>query len=207
MSEVYKPGYLEVIFGPMKSGKSEVFIILFKKLSYSNHEWVTFKPAVNIREEGIASRAFNLNLQAIVIDENHPELIFEHLKGKKYKIIGIDEAQFFDDYLVDIVDTLLKQRYHVIVSGLMLNFRGEPFGPMPWLVGRANKVTRLTGICDVNECNRRATRTQRLINGEPASYDSPVVVIEGQGKKETYETRCVIHHIVPKSNVKNKSID
>lgn len=198
MPRVYKPGYLEAIFGPMKSGKSEVFIILFKELGHSNHEWVTFKPAVNIREKGIASRTFNLSLEAIVIDEDHPELIFEHLKEKENKIVGIDEAQFFDNSLVDIVDTLLKKRYHVIVSGLMLNFRGEPFGPMPWLVGRANKVTRLTGICDVHGCNRRATRTQRLINGEPAPYNSPVVVIEGEGETETYETRCVIHHIVPK---------
>ncbi len=198
MSRVYKPGYLEVIFGPMKSGKSEVFIMLFKELKYSNHEWVTFKPAVNIREEGIASRTFKLNLKAIVIDEDHPELIFEHLKRKKYEIIGIDEAQFFDNHLVEVVDTLLRSRYHVIVSGLVLNFRGEPFGPMPWLVGRANKVTRLMGICDVHGCNRKATRTQRLINGEPAPYDSPVVVIEGQGQTETYETRCVIHHNVPR---------
>ncbi|MFX0205109.1 MAG: thymidine kinase [Candidatus Hodarchaeota archaeon] len=198
MSHVYKPGYLEVIFGPMKSGKTEVFILLFKKLEYSSYNWVTFKPAVNIREVGIASRTSNLNLKAIVIDENHPELILEHLKEKKLKIIGIDEAQFFANRLVEVVDTLLKDHYHVIVSGLLLNFRGEPFGPMPWLVGRADKVTRLTGICDVQGCNRGATRTQRLINGEPAPYDSPVVVIEGQGKTETYETRCVIHHVVPR---------
>jgi thymidine kinase len=198
MSQVYKPGYLEVIFGPMKSGKSEVFILLFKKLEYSNHNWVAFKPAVNIREVGIASRTFNLSLEAIVIDENHPELIFDHLKELNPKIIGIDEAQFFDNHLVDVVDTLLKGSYHIIVSGLLLNFRGEPFGPMPWLVGRADKVTRLTGICDVQGCNRGATRTQRLINGEPAPYNSPVVVIEGQGETETYETRCVIHHIVPR---------
>ncbi|MFX0015176.1 MAG: thymidine kinase [Promethearchaeota archaeon] len=200
MSTVYKPGYLEVIFGPMKSGKSKVLITLFKELEYSNHKLVIFKPAVNIRERGIASRAFNLKLEAIAIDENHPELILEHLKEKWYKIIGIDEAQFFAINLVDIVDTLLKDGYHVIASGLMLNFRGEPFGPMPWLVGRANEVTRLTAICDVPGCDQRATRTQRLINGEPAPYESPVVVIEGQWDTETYEVRCVSHHIVPRVN-------
>lgn len=198
MSRVYKPGYLEVIFGPMKSGKSETFIRLFKELEFSDIRWLTFKPIVDIRDEGIASRTFNLNLEAIAIDEDHPELIFKYLKDKQYKIIGIDEAHFFDVRLVEVIDTLLIGRYHIIVSGLMLNFRGEPFGPMPWLVGRANNVTRLTGICDVNRCNRRATRTQRLINGEPASYDSPIVEIEGRGEAVTYETRCVIHHIVPK---------
>ncbi|MFX0125986.1 MAG: thymidine kinase [Candidatus Hodarchaeota archaeon] len=199
MSMVYKPGYLMVIFGPMKSGKSELFIKLFKELEYSNCEWVTFKPAVNIREKGIASRTFNLKLEAFVIDEERPELILEYLKEKQYKIIGIDEAQFFDIRLVDIIDRLLKENYHVIVSGLMLSFRGEPFGPMPWLVGRANEVTRLTAICDVQNCNRRATRDQRLINGKPAPYNSPLVVIEGQGKAETYEARCVLHHQVPKT--------
>ena len=108
------------------------------------------------------------------------------------------EVHFFDTRLVDVIDTLLKNSYHVIASGLMLDFRGEPFGPTPWLIGRANEITRLTAICDVFGCNRRATRTQRLINGDPAPYNSPLVVIEDQGKIETYEARCIIHHIVPK---------
>ncbi len=198
MSSVYRPGHLEVIFGPMKSGKSRQFIIIFNELDHSSYEWVTFKPSINIREEGIASRAFNFKLKAIVIDEEHPELIFEFLKEKKYQVVGIDEAQFFHDHLVETVDSLLRKNYHVIVSGLMLSFRGEPFGPMPWLVGRSDEVTRLTAICDVPQCNRCATRTQRLINGDPAPYNSPLVVIEDQGKIETYEARCVIHHIVPK---------
>lgn len=198
MSLVYKSGYLEVIFGPMKSGKSEMFIRFFKELEYSNCAWVTFKPAVNTRENGIASRAFDLKLKAIAIDEKHPELMFEYLKEKKYKIVGIDEVHFFDTRLVDVIDTLLKNSYHVIASGLMLDFRGEPFGPTPWLIGRANEITRLTAICDVFGCNRRATRTQRLIEGEPAPYDSPLVVIEDQSRIESYEARCFIHHIVPK---------
>ncbi|MFX0211681.1 MAG: thymidine kinase [Candidatus Hodarchaeota archaeon] len=202
MSKVYKPSYLEVIIGPMKSGKTEEFIRIFKELEHSDYECVAFKPAVNIREEGIASRSFNINLEAIVIDENKPELIFEYLKVRTYKIIGIDEAQFFNENLVEVVDTLLRERYHVIVSGLLLSFRGEPFGPMPWIVGRANEITRLTAICDVPGCNRRATRTQRLINGEPALYSSPLVSIEGQEEIETYEARCVLHHTV--SITKNK---
>jgi thymidine kinase len=197
MSMVYKPSYLEVIFGPMKSGKSEKIIRIFKELELSDYECVVFKPAVNIREKGIASRAFDLRLKAIVIDEKQPKMILKYLKAKQYKIIGIDEAQFFDVSLVNVVDSLLKKRYHVIVSGLVLSFRGEPFGPMPWIVGRANKIIRLTAICDIQGCNRRATRTQRLINGEPAPYNSPLVAIEGQKKTETYEARCVLHHIVP----------
>ncbi|MFX0185483.1 MAG: thymidine kinase [Candidatus Hodarchaeota archaeon] len=197
MSKLYRPSYLEVICGPMKSGKSREFIRIFKELEHSDYDCLTFKPAVNIREKGIASRAFNLKLEAVVIDENQPEMIFKYLKGKQYKIIGIDEAQFFDIGLVNVVDTVLKKRYHVIVSGLMLSFKGEPFGPMPWIVGRADKIIRLTAICDVTGCNRRATRTQRLINGKPANYNSPLVSIEGQMEIESYEARCVLHHTVP----------
>ncbi len=199
MTIVYKPGCLEVIFGPMKSGKSAIFIRRFKELEYSDYKLIIFKPAVNTRELGVSSRAFDVKLEAIVIDEKNPELIFEYLKKKQYNIVGIDEAHFFDNHLVDVIDILLKEGYHVIVSGLMLSFRGEPFGPMPWLVGRADEVTSLTAICDVDGCNHRATRSQRLINGEPAPYNSPLVVIEDQSKIETYEARCVIHHIVLKN--------
>lgn len=196
MTTVYKSGCLEVIVGPMKSGKSAIFIRRFMELGYSDYKWITFKPAVNTREPGVASRAFDVKLEAIVIDENSPELILKYLKEKQYNFVGIDEAHFFDNHLVDIIDILLKEGYHVIVSGLILSFRGEPFGPMPWLVGRADEVTSLTAICDVDGCNHRATRSQRLINGEPAPYNSPLIVIEDQSKIETYEARCVIHHIV-----------
>ncbi len=196
MSMVYKSGYLKVIFGPMKSGKSGRFIRIFKELEFSENKWKAFKPAVNTREKGIVSRAFDLFLEATVVNENSPELILEHLQEDQFKIIGIDEAQFFNNRLVEVVDRLLRDKYHVIVSGLMLNFRGEPFGPMPYIIGRSNEITRLTAICDTPGCDQRATRTQRLIRGKPAQYDSPLVVIEGQGEIETYEARCVNHHYV-----------
>jgi thymidine kinase len=198
MSNIYKPGFLEVLFGPMKSGKSEQIIRIFKELEFTDIEYVVFKPAVNIREKGIASRTFNITLDAISIDEKNPKQIYSYLEESNYKIIGIDEAQFFDLSLVEIVDDLLKKSYHIIVTGLMLSFRGEPFGPMPWLVGRANKITHLTAICEVQGCNQIATRTQRLIDGKPAPYNSPLVLIEESGKSETYEARCFLHHEVPK---------
>jgi thymidine kinase len=182
----------------MKSGKSEHLIMFFKELTFSEIEGVAFKPEVDTRSQKIVSRAFDLNLDAIIINELHPELIYKHIRDTNYKIIGIDETHFFDNRLVDVVDNLLKQEYHVIVSGLMLSFRGEPFGPMPWLVGRANKTVRLTAICDYPECDQRATRTQRLINGEPAKYDTPLVLIEGTTVGETHEARCVLHHTISK---------
>ena len=197
MPGIYKPGFLEAIFGPMKSGKSEYLIRLFTELTYSNIEGIVFKPAVNTRELGIASRGNDKQLKAIVIDENHPENILEELKKVDNKFIGIDEAQFFSNRLVSVVEELQQQDYHIVVCGLLLSFRGEPFGPMPYLVGRANNIIRLTAVCEYPNCNNWAVLTQRLIEGKPALYNSPLVLIENSGQKEKYEPRCVNHHLVP----------
>jgi thymidine kinase len=193
---IYKPGFLEAIFGPMKSGKSQYLIRLFTELTFSNIEGIVFKPAVNTREIGIVSRGDNKQLKAIVIDEKCPENILDELKKVDNKFIGIDEAQFFSDSLVWVVDELLRKDYHVVICGLLLSFRGEPFGPMPYLVGRANKIIRLTAVCEYPECNNWAVLTQRLIEGEPAQYDSPLVLIENSGQQEKYEPRCIHHHLV-----------
>lgn len=147
LPEIYKPGNLQAIFGPMKSGKSEYLIRIFNELFYSDIKGVVFKPAVNTREQGIASRASEKQLEAIIVDENNPYEIITHLKKLECKFVGIDEAQFFTNDLIDVVQTLIKEDYHVIVCGLLLSFRGEPFGPMPSLVGRANHVTRLMAVC------------------------------------------------------------
>ncbi|MHA1976726.1 MAG: thymidine kinase [Candidatus Hodarchaeales archaeon] len=198
MPEIYKPGYLEAIFGPMKSGKSEYLIRMFNELRYSDIRGIVFKPAVNTREPGIASRGSDMQLEAIIVDEKHPEEILSYLNTFECKFVGVDEAQFFADNLVHVIEQLLKKEYHVIVCGLLLSFRGEPFGPMPSLVGRAHHVTRLTAICEYPNCNHWAVLTQRLINGKPCPYNSPLVLIENTGQSETYEPRCVNHHQVPR---------
>ena len=182
----------------MKSGKSQYLIQSFDELSYSDVKAVLFKPAVNTREKGIASRASDKELFTIVIDENKPEEIISYLETSDCKIIGIDEAQFFTSELIEVIIDLLKENYQVIVSGLLLSFRGEPFGPMPSLIGRANRVIRLTAVCEYPNCNQWAVLTQRLINGKPASYDSPLVLIENSGQNEKYEPRCLNHHLVPR---------
>ena len=203
MSSIYKPGYLEAIFGPMKSGKSEFLIRKFDEISNSNIEFVLFKPAIDTREKGIMSRASNKELEAVAINENKPEEILSYLENSDCQIIGIDEANFFSDSLVEIVITLIEMNYHVIVSGLLLSFRGEPFGPMPYLVGRADNVIRLKAVCEYPNCNQWALLTQRLIDGKPASYDSPLILVEHSGQNEKYEARCVKHHIVPRETQKS----
>src|SRR5699024_8543361 len=107
-------------------------------------------------------------------------------------IIGIDEVQFFDDHIVSAADELANNGIRVIMAGLDTDFRGEPFGPMPALMSLAETVTKLNAICPV--CGSPASRTQRLINGKPASYDDPVILI---GASESYEPRCRHHHEVP----------
>ena len=119
--------------------------------------------------------------------------IKEFLKDKKYDIVGIDEVQFFSSEIIQLIDELINQDTRVIVAGLDLDFRGEPFGVMPTLLAKAEFVTKLTAACKI--CGEAATRTQRIIDGKPALYDSPIILV---GAKDSYEARCHKHHIVPK---------
>ena len=107
-------------------------------------------------------------------------------------MVAIDEAQFFDDEIGPIVQHLADQGLRVIVAGLDTDFRGEPFGPMPELMAKAEIVDKLHAICMV--CGESASRTQRLVNGQPAYYEDPVVIV---GAAELYEARCRQHHQVP----------
>jgi thymidine kinase len=108
-------------------------------------------------------------------------------------VVGIDEAQFFDPEIVVVAQELADRGLRVVVAGLDLDFRGEPFGPMPVLMTKAERVDKLHAICMV--CGEEASRTQRLVNGKPARYDDPVVIV---GAAELYEARCRLHHEVPR---------
>jgi thymidine kinase len=108
-------------------------------------------------------------------------------------VVGIDEAQFLDDGILDVVDELIEKGVRVIVAGLDTDFRAEPFGCMPVLMAKAEHVEKLQAICMV--CSEPASRTQRLVNGKPARYSDPVVIV---GAAEMYEARCRAHHEVPR---------
>jgi thymidine kinase len=108
-------------------------------------------------------------------------------------VVGIDEAQFFDNDIVNVANQLADRGLRVIVTGLDTDFRGEPFGCMPVMIAKADKVDKLSAICMV--CGEDATRTQRLVNGKPAHYNNPVVIV---GASEMYEARCRHHHEVPR---------
>ena len=106
--------------------------------------------------------------------------------------IAVDEVQFFNDDLIGVVDSLANSGVRVIVAGLDQDFRGEPFGIMPKLLARAEYVTKLNAICQV--CGQPATRTQRIIDGKPADYNDPIILVSAA---EKYEARCRHCHQVP----------
>jgi thymidine kinase len=188
----FKPGILEVFCGPMKSGKSLELIHRVEKLKYMTGINISFfKPKIDTREENLKSRFSGTSYDCNFVSNSRE--ILNLIKDEK--IIVIDEAQFFDEDLFLVIKHLLGQDFNVIAAGLDLDFRGEPFGPMPRILSLANEVKKLSGICDFKDCNNPAHFTQRLINGDPASYNSPLILI---GDKDYYETRCRKHHFVPR---------
>ncbi len=108
-------------------------------------------------------------------------------------MVGIDEGNFLDAGIVEVVGQLAERGIRVIIAGLDMDFRGEPFGCMPELMARAEKVDKLQAICMV--CGEPASRSQRLVDGRPARYHDPVIIV---GAAEIYEARCRKHHEVPR---------
>ena len=185
-----KKGWIEVIAGCMFSGKSEELIRRVRRAKIARQKVQVFKSSLDTRydEAKVVSHS-GAKVEAISVD--HPEEIIAKIDDDT-QVVAIDEAQFFSEKIVDVIEFLADRGIRVIVAGLDLDFRGEPFGPMPALLARAEKVDKLTAICMV--CGEEATRTQRIIDGKPASYYDPVVMI---GAQEKYEARCRRHHIVP----------
>jgi thymidine kinase len=182
-------GWVEVICGSMFSGKSEELIRRVRRATYASLTVRVFKPFIDDRysEEAVVSHNGN---SVVALPVTTSEEILQHVDGS-LDILGIDEAQFFDENIVEVVETLANQGIRVIAAGLDTDFRGEPFGPMPKLMALSEAVTKLNAICPV--CGSPASRTQRLINGKPASYDDPVIMV---GASESYEPRCRHHHEV-----------
>lgn len=191
-------GWLEVICGSMFSGKSEELIRRIRRAQFAKQEVKVFKPAIDNRysEEAVVSHN---GTSVIAIPVSCASDIRKHLTTHT-DVVAIDEVQFFDEHVVDVVQQLADEGYRVIVAGLDQDFRGEPFGPVPTLMAIAESVTKLQAVCTV--CGSPASRTQRLINGRPASYHDPVILI---GASESYEPRCRHHHEVPDHPKKNKA--
>lgn len=188
---------LTVITGPMFSGKTSRLLELADRASWAEKKTVLFNHSFDKRysKDGSLATHNGQRLRAIAVSK--PEEIPTKLR-KGTKLILIDEAHFFSRQLIDVVEKLLEQGIEIIIAGLDQNFRGEGFGPIPELLARADKVEKLTAVCTYKTngkiCAREATMSQRLINGNPASYDTNEVMI---GSEETYAARCREHHFVP----------
>ena len=186
-------GSIEVVCGSMFSGKTDELIRRLRRATIARQKVQVFKPAIDNRfsVQKVTSHAGS-EFDALPIQ--HAADLLEKLDYEA-TVIGIDEAQFFDDEIVPIVKKLADDGLRVIVAGLDTDFRGEPFGSMPVLMAEAERVDKLQAICMV--CGEPATRTQRLVNGKPANYHDPVVIV---GASELYEARCRLHHEVPGKN-------
>ena len=169
-------GWIEVICGSMFSGKTEELIRRVRRAQIAKMDTIIFKPKIDDRyspEHIVSHNQMKLNSQIV---ETSDEIL---TKSQKAEVVAIDEAQFFDDDIVDVCKILAKQKKRVIIAGLDTDYRGEPFGPMPYLMCEADYMDKLRAICV--KCGNPATYTQRT------SKDSQRVVI---GETDIYEARC-----------------
>lgn len=182
------PG-IEVISGSMFSGKTDELIRRLRRARIARQAVQVFKPSLDVRfSTGKVTSHAGTEFDATPVER---AAMIPALVREETTVVAIDEAQFFDEEIVEVVSELAQDGARVLVAGLDLDFRGEPFGPMPKLLALAEQVDKLYAICMV--CGAPASRTQRLINGRPARFTDPVVVV---GASELYEARCRRHHEV-----------
>ena len=175
-------GWLEVVCGPMFSGKSEELIRRLRRAEIAGQRVLIVKPKIDNRYDiaHVVSHA-GAKMRAVAVES--PSDIPGLVEG--YDVIGVDEVQFFTPEIVLILDGLVEKGMRVLVSGLDQDFRGFPFGPMPELLCRAELVDKLQAVC--HRCAGPATMTQRLVDGCPAPADGSTIVV---GALEQYEARC-----------------
>lgn len=185
-----KMGSVEVITGSMFCGKTDELIRRLRRASIAKQKVQVFKPGIDNRyNEGEVTSHAGTTFEAIEIEKAAD---IRALLEEDTTVVAIDEAQFLDKDIVTVVDWLAENGLRVLVAGLDTDFRGEPFGAMPTLTAKAEHVDKLHAICMV--CGEAASRTQRLVDGKPANYNDPVVIV---GAQELYEARCRQHHQVP----------
>ncbi len=187
-------GWLEVICGPMFSGKSEELLRKLNRLDYAKVKYTVFTPSIDTRtaRKTISSRN-GFKKYAIQIDS--PLDIYKGILDEEEtpKVIAIDEVQFLDgDLLLEVVNNLIKQGFVIYAAGLDNDFRNIPFKTTSLLLARAEKVFKLSSICTI--CGSEGTCTQRTIDGEPAPFSDNVIEV---GDFESYCSRCIEHHQLP----------
>lgn len=209
--EIFKPGFIEMYAGCMNSGKGKKLFIRADNLDYEKNPdsgkrgipYIVVKPKIDTRSAKLQSRFYPKEREAIYFSEDKPSEIFNLVERYEPKVVFGDELQFVKDAkdgyeIEDVFTELARQGYHIIGAGLNQNFRGEPYGRMPFLLSIAH-VHSEYAICDYRACQNIATKTQRLVDGWPALYGEPTDSVEGEKRDERYEARCLFHHYVPKT--------
>jgi thymidine kinase len=184
-------GWLEVVCGPMFSGKSEELIRRLRRAEIAGQKALIVKPRIDDRYDigHVVSHA-GAKMRAVAIAR--PEEILGIADG--YDAVGIDEVQFFSREIVAVIERLVGRGTRVVVAGLDQDFRGLPFGSMPELLCRAELVDKLQAVC--HRCGGPATMTQRLVDGRPAAADGETIVV---GALDSYEARCRACHELAES--------
>jgi thymidine kinase len=185
-----RTGSLTVISGSMFSGKTEELIRLSRRALYARRRVQVFKHALETRSEHDEIRSHN-GIPHEAIPAGSSEELLERVDPAT-DVVAVEEAQFFDAGIVEACRQLADGGYEVMVAGLDMDFRGEPFGPMPDLLAEADEIVKLRAICA--RCGRDAARSQRLIEGRPAPASAPIILV---GAEESYEARCRHCHEVP----------
>src|SRR3954452_17994863 len=179
------PGFIEVVCGSMFSGKTEELLRRVKRAQIARQKVQVFKPTIDNRYSVDHVQSHDANRVASRPVEKAKDIL-KYVEDNT-RVVGIDEAQFFDEGVVDVAQKLAYRGIHVIVAGLDMDFRGQPFGPMPKLLAIAEDVTKLSAVCVV--CGNPASRTQRIAGAPGATGDNVLV-----GAKELYEARCRFCH-------------
>ena len=184
-------GWVEVVSGVMFSGKSEELLRRVRRALIAKRRVQLFKSHLDDRYGGVFAVSSHDGHQAEAIPISSSVQIAESVRPN-VDVVAIDEAQFLDGGVVRVANALADRGIRVIVAGTDMDFRGEPFGPIPELLAIAEKVDKLHAICV--KCGDLATRNQRLIDGEPAPAEGPTIQVGGS---ESYEARCRRCHEVP----------
>ncbi|MBA3346079.1 MAG: thymidine kinase [Gemmatimonadales bacterium] len=187
-----RPGWIEVVSGVMFSGKSEELIRRVRRAIIARHRAQVFKSHLDSRYTGLYSVSSHDGTEIEASPVDSAAEIFR-LVHPEAELVAIDEAQFLDPDIVPVCTTLAGRGVRVVLAGTDTDFRGEPFGSMGALMAVAEMVTKLQAICVA--CGDPACRNQRLLNGKPARYDSPTIMVGG---RESYEARCRHCHKVPR---------
>lgn len=185
-------GWIEVVAGVMFSGKTEELLRRVRRATIARKRVQVFKSHLDDRYAGLwaVSSHDQRSFEATPVDTSAQILL---RLDPMAQVIAVDEAQFLDPGIVAVVTSLANRGRRVILAGTDTDFRGEPFGAMPQLMAVAEVVDKLHAICVL--CGNAASRNQRLIDGKPASYDSPTIMV---GAADSYEARCRACHVVPR---------